>query len=75
MVIKNGYTFGEVFGHLKGEPAVMSVERSARYLGLARTRAYRLAADGEYPVPARRVGGRYQVLTVDLWRYLGGAEL
>ena len=37
-------------------------------LGIGRTTAYRLAQVGQFPVPVRRLGHRYQVLVGHLLR-------
>jgi excisionase family DNA binding protein len=39
----------------------VSVEVAARLLGVSRTTAYRLAADGQFPVPVLRVGRSLRV--------------
>jgi hypothetical protein len=40
-------------------------------LGMSDTTGYELIRRGEFPLPLRRVGGRWFVLTRDLREYLG----
>jgi hypothetical protein len=42
-------------------PALLTVPRAARLLGISRASAYRYAASGDLPV--RRLGGRVYVVT------------
>ncbi|WP_045876884.1 helix-turn-helix domain-containing protein [Pseudofrankia sp. DC12] len=45
-------------------PALISVPRAAKLLGLPRASAYRYAASGD--LPARRFGGRVYVITAEI---------
>jgi predicted DNA-binding transcriptional regulator AlpA len=45
-------------------PALLTVPRAARFLGISRASAYRYAAAGELPI--RRLGGRVYVITARL---------
>lgn len=47
------------------EPAVAPI------LGIGRSKAYALAAAGEFPVRVLRIGSSYRVTRADLLRYLG----
>jgi excisionase family DNA binding protein len=49
----------------------MTVEEAARCLGIGRTLAYRLAREGNFPVPIFRVGKLYRVPRVPLLQFLG----
>lgn len=49
-------------------PALLSVPRAAKMLGLSRASAYRYAADGD--LPTRRLGGRVFVVTAHLRAFL-----
>lgn len=40
-------------------------------LGVGRTTAYRLAREGQFPVPVRKVGGRYLVAVAHLLHAVG----
>ncbi|MER5227340.1 hypothetical protein ABT032_44710 [Streptomyces flaveus] len=51
-------------------PVTVDVETAGRAFGLGRTVAYRLARDGEFPVPVMRVGNKYRVSSAELWRAL-----
>jgi hypothetical protein len=53
-------------------PALLSVPRAARLLGLSRASAYRYAATGE--LPTKRFGGRIYVITVKIRPLLDGTE-
>ncbi|MER5397566.1 helix-turn-helix domain-containing protein [Streptomyces sp. NPDC002599] len=56
-------------------PALVPVSQAARALGLSRTTAFTLAAQGEFPVPViRAVGRRQKVRTADLVRYLEASQ-
>jgi len=56
---------------LRGLPAVVDLLTAARAFGLGRTRAYELAARGEFPCRVLRIGGTYRVPTADLLAVLG----
>jgi hypothetical protein len=53
-------------------PALLSVPRAAKILGLSRASAYRYAAAGELPV--KRFGGRVYVITAKIRSLLDGSE-
>ncbi|GAA4102244.1 helix-turn-helix transcriptional regulator [Nonomuraea soli] len=44
-----------------GGREVVSLLAAGRLLGMGRTKAYRLAASGEFPCRVLRIGGRYAV--------------
>lgn len=50
------------------------IETAGQILGIGRTVAYRLAREGEWPTPIRKVGGRYLVTVQGLLDYLDGVE-
>lgn len=50
------------------------VETAAQIIGIGRTVAYRMAREGEWPTPIRKVGGRYLVTVQGLLDYLDAAE-
>ena len=47
----------------------LSVEETARYLGIGRTMAYEAVRSGE--IPARRIGNRWIIPIADLNRWMG----
>ncbi|GLH97126.1 helix-turn-helix domain-containing protein [Phytohabitans aurantiacus] len=53
-------------------PALLTVPRAAKILGLSRASAYRYAAAGELPV--KRFGGRVYVITAKIRSLLDGSE-
>jgi hypothetical protein len=59
------------FEQLYALPAVVDLMTAARALGIGRTKAYRLAHDGQFPVRLIRPGLSYHVPTADLFRVLG----
>ena len=56
---------------LRALPAVVDLLTAARAFGVGRTRAYELAARGEFPCRVLRIGGTYRVPTADLLAVLG----
>jgi excisionase family DNA binding protein len=52
-------------------PTTVSVEVAAKFLGVSRTTAYRLAADGQFPVRVMRIGRSLRVPTAFLAEALG----
>jgi hypothetical protein len=52
-------------------PAVTDLETAARALGIGRTTAYRLARDGQFPVPVIRAGSSWRVPVPGLRAALG----
>lgn len=52
-------------------PVMISLERAAQALDIGRSKAYKDAKSGEFPVPVRRVGKAYKVPTAPLLRFLG----
>jgi hypothetical protein len=59
------------FEELYALPAVVDLMTAARALGIGRTKAYRLAHDGQFPVRLIRPGLSYHVPTADLLKVLG----
>ncbi len=59
------------FKQLYDLPVVVDLMTAARVLGIGRTKAYRLAHDGQFPVRLIRPGLSYLVPTADLLRLLG----
>jgi excisionase family DNA binding protein len=53
-------------------PALLSVTRAAKILGLSRSSAYRYVATGE--LPTKRFGGRVYVITAKIRPLLTGTE-
>ncbi|MFG2037330.1 helix-turn-helix domain-containing protein [Dactylosporangium sp. NPDC048998] len=53
-------------------PALLTVPRAAKILGLSRASAYRYAAAGELPI--KRLGGRVYVITAMIRPLLDGTE-
>lgn len=53
-------------------PALISVPKAAKILGLSRASAYRFAAAGE--LPTRHLGGRVFVVTHLLKAFIEGSE-
>ena len=51
-------------------PALISVPKAAKLLGLSRASAYRFAASGDLPI--RRLGGRVYVVTSRLVAFING---
>jgi predicted DNA-binding transcriptional regulator AlpA len=51
-------------------PVVELWPTAGQALGLSRPTTYRLAASGAFPVPARRIGSRWKVVTQDLLDWL-----
>lgn len=51
-------------------PPVVDVVTAAAWLGVGRTTAYRLAANGTFPVPVLRIGTSLRVPTAPLLRLL-----
>jgi len=60
-------TAREAFGD---QPPTFSVPQAARYLGISRATAYRLAATGDLPVPVLRIGHSYRIPTAPLFELL-----
>jgi hypothetical protein len=52
-------------------PAVVDIETAGRAYGRGRTWSHQAARTDTFPVPVRRVGGRYVVRRVDLLADLG----
>jgi hypothetical protein len=52
-------------------PVSFGIPVAARALGLGRSKAYDLAARGEFPVPVKRYGREFRVTRPDLFRYFG----
>lgn len=52
-------------------PAVVDIRTAATVLGFGKSKAYELAAAGEFPVRVLRVGKSYRVPTAELLGLLG----
>lgn len=52
-------------------PTSVDVEVAGLAFGIARTKAYKMARLGEFPVPVLRLGHRYRVPTAPIKRLLG----
>lgn len=63
------------FDELHDLPIVVDLMTAARALGIGRTKAYQLAASGQFPVRIIRVGTAYHVPTAELLKVLGIASL
>ena len=59
------------FNQLYNLPTVVDLMTAARALGIGRSKAYRLARDGQFPCRILRVGTHYHVPTAELLRVLG----
>jgi hypothetical protein len=59
------------FEQLYTLPAVVDLMTAARALGIGRTKAYRLAHNGQFPVRLIRPGLSYHVPTAELLKVLG----
>lgn len=60
--------FDEILGDL---PLTLTIEEAARYLGISRSTAYRLAAVDDLPVPVLQIGRSCRVPTAPLLELLG----
>ncbi|MFF9198785.1 helix-turn-helix domain-containing protein [Streptomyces sp. NPDC014779] len=58
------------FSAVFGLPVEVGLGTAAAVLSLGRSTAYRLAREGSFPCPLRKVGRRYVVRTSDLMRHL-----
>ena len=58
-------------GEIAELPITLDVEMAGRLLGIGRTTAYRLVADGQFPCRVLPVGGQWRVPTADLLATLG----
>ena len=56
---------------LRDAGPTVSVEFSARCLGIGKTKAYELISRGEYPAKVLPLGPRFRVVTSDLRQVLG----
>lgn len=52
-------------------PVSIGLRDAARALGIGKSAAYEMAANGEFPVPAHRYGLAWRVNRADLFRRLG----
>lgn len=50
---------------------LISLREAIRLLGISRPQAYRLIADGKFPVKVVRIGGLIRVSTAELRRFTG----
>jgi hypothetical protein len=55
-------------------PAVIDLVTAGRALGIGRTKAYQLAASGDFPCPVLRVGHTFLVPTAGVLTLLGLTE-
>lgn len=58
---------------VRGLGVMTNVETAAQILGIGRTVAYRLAKDGDFPVPVLRIGHSYRVPVPRLLELLGAS--
>jgi hypothetical protein len=56
---------------LEGLPAVISVIRASKILGIGKNQAYELIKQGRYPIRVLNISGRYRVSKFDLLAFLG----
>ena len=54
-----------------GQPPTLGIAQVTQYMGVSHTTAYGLAARGELPVPALRIGNSYRIPTAPLLELLG----
>lgn len=54
------------------EPCTVPIPKAARQLGISRSLAYKLAAEGRFPCKIIRAGQRILVVRSDLDRMLAG---
>jgi len=59
----------------RGWPAAVDLPDAADAIGISRAQAYVAAKRGDFPARVITVGRRYKVVTADLRRVLGGAEM
>jgi hypothetical protein len=52
-------------------PPVVDLDTARRPLLIGRSKAYQLAASGDFPVKVLKIGTRYRVITSDVWALLG----
>jgi hypothetical protein len=55
-------------------PPVVDLETARKPLLIGRSKAYQLAATGEFPVKVLRIGTRYRVIAAEVWALLGLAR-
>lgn len=55
------------------EKLTVDVGTASSFLGIGRTSAYRLAKEGNFPLPLLKLGNSYKIKTIDLARMLGVA--
>ena len=56
---------------LRELPTMVSLDQSNQALCISRNFGYKLAKNGDYPVPVHRLGSCYRVARADLLRLLG----
>lgn len=56
---------------MAGLPVTLDVPSAGQFLGIGRTRAYRLARSGEFPCRVLRIGGTWRVPTAGVLALLG----
>jgi excisionase family DNA binding protein len=57
------------------ERQVLTVPEAATVLGMHETTIYRQLADGTFPLPVRKIGGRWKISRYQLDRFLSGDDL
>jgi hypothetical protein len=65
---------GPTIEEIRNWPATVPIARGAAALGLSKSWAYQLAAEGEFPCRVLRVRGRTRVLTTSLLHLLETGE-
>jgi len=63
------------FNQLYNLPTVVDLMTAARALGISRSKAYRLAQEGQFPCRILRIGTHYRIPTAELRRVLGATPL
>lgn len=57
------------------EKGTYSLVEAGQRLGISGRTAHRLRLEDNFPVPVRRIGGRYKVLVAELERFLAGEQV
>lgn len=52
-------------------PAAVPLGDANRAIGVGRTMGYRLAKQGDYPIPVNRIASSYRCRRVDILKHLG----
>jgi predicted DNA-binding transcriptional regulator AlpA len=56
---------------LLNEPPMLPMWRSAKYMGISRTKAYELHREGQFPIEVLEIGSRLRCRRIELLAYLG----